>query len=146
MLLGPRNDGRTIVKKDWKVLKQLWPTLVASKHSEKPSISVLFKKLTDTVAKLARTFQLEFSLPAETVTLAIQVLEPVQDPIGPGHDVTSDNVANYEGLQDHLCQLMATEGEGALHWRHQVSQFSQHCPTLIERIECIVCLNLRTWR
>ena len=119
VLLGPKNDGRVLVKKDWRVLRQLWPTLVSSKHSEKRTISVLFEKLINSVAKLARTFGLDTRLPDETVGMARKVLaENVVG--GPGRDLGDQNVADYEGLQDHLCQLVTAEGEEALHWRHQV--------------------------
>ena len=36
VLLGPKHDGKLLVRKDWQIVKELWPLLVASKHSEKP--------------------------------------------------------------------------------------------------------------
>ena len=131
VLLGPKNDGRVLVKKDWRVLRQLWPTLVSSKHSEKRTISVLFEKLINSVAKLARTFGLDTRLPDETVMNARhlwKVLVETEDVVGgPGRNLGDQNVADYEGLQDHLCQLVTAEGEEALHWRHQVRDMLQFC-------------------
>ena len=39
LLLGPKNDGKNLLKKNWQVIKELWPAVVLSKHSEKPRYS-----------------------------------------------------------------------------------------------------------
>ena len=36
LLLGPKNDGKNLLKKNWQVIKELWPAVVLSKHTEKP--------------------------------------------------------------------------------------------------------------
>ena len=36
LLLGPKNDGKNLLRKNWQVIKELWPAVVLSKHTEKP--------------------------------------------------------------------------------------------------------------
>lgn len=48
LLLG-RQGKSLMVRRDWESLNMVWPALIASQHSEKPSIIRLMNALSDTV-------------------------------------------------------------------------------------------------
>ncbi|MPC92603.1 hypothetical protein E2C01_087700 [Portunus trituberculatus] len=48
LLLG-RQGKPLMVRRDWESLNMVWPALIASQHSEKPSIIRLMNALSDTV-------------------------------------------------------------------------------------------------
>ena len=48
LLLG-RQSKSLMVRRDWESLIQLWPAVVATRHSEKPSIIQLMNAISDAV-------------------------------------------------------------------------------------------------
>lgn len=54
VLLGPKN-APIIVKRNWTFLKEIWPLVIKSMPSEKPSVINLINSLTDAIHRRFRT-------------------------------------------------------------------------------------------
>ncbi|XP_064483757.1 proteasome activator complex subunit 4-like [Ornithodoros turicata] len=114
---------------DWELLNQLWPALVAARHSEKPSIIGLLDNISESLQKYLNTTQILLEVPDSCVKLAgktWEISEPQpHTPAVKDQEVTDGLVAArtlnerrlelYETLVHSLVGLI--EG-GSLHWRH----------------------------
>ena len=120
-----------LVKEDWETLRQLWPALAQSRHSEKPSISALIRSITQAIFRSIKTFALVTEIPDDVVKDALLLYEtktqvcfekcPSNEEIlaakSRAENAGIQNIKIYEGLLNELCDLMETQDQ--LHWRHQ---------------------------
>lgn len=69
ILLGPKNSP-IIGRHDWKFIKQIWPLVVRSLPSEKPSIINLVTSVTDAVDKYFPTIAIKLVIPESALNAA----------------------------------------------------------------------------
>lgn len=62
MLLGPKGSP-IIVRHDWKFLKEIWPLVVTSMPSEKPSVISLINSLADAIYRHFHTIAIKLQIP-----------------------------------------------------------------------------------
>ena len=132
VLLGSKH--RTLlVKHCWKTLSELYPALVGSRHSEKPSISKLMDKIMTSIHHHFDTFTLTLSIPNNVIEMGKSVydsrtqklLEQCPDDATIENrkqkldEQNENNVTNYHKLLDALSTLIAAEEDHQrdLHWR-----------------------------
>ncbi|CAG9839520.1 unnamed protein product [Diabrotica balteata] len=80
ILLGPKS-APIIARHDWKFIEQIWPLVVKSMPSEKPSIIALIMALNDTIDKCFPTIAINLVIPQSVLTAAYNFAknEPVCD-------------------------------------------------------------------
>lgn len=69
VLLGSQS-APLITRHDWQTIRDLWPLLVRSKPSEKPSIVNLMTALIDAVKRVFPTISIKFDIPEQHLTAA----------------------------------------------------------------------------
>lgn len=69
LLLGPKS-APIIIRHDWKFIREIWPLLVKSMPSEKPSIINLVSAITDVVEKFFPTIAIKLVIPDDTLQAA----------------------------------------------------------------------------
>lgn len=69
MLLGPKS-APIVARHDWQFIRRMWPTIVKSKPSEKPSIVGLVSSITDTVHKYFPTIAIRLVIPGTALDAA----------------------------------------------------------------------------
>ncbi|XP_054011040.1 proteasome activator complex subunit 4B-like isoform X2 [Hylaeus anthracinus] len=133
ILFGPQQDP-IIMKRDWKMLRSLWPAIVLSKTSEKLSVIRLKENLVETVNKHFPTISIKLELPETCLTIAANLWstypqpnlpQPSKEEIEKGLEIVREteesNLTSYNGLVDDLyCALL----EKNLHWRHRLMAMS----------------------
>ena len=132
VLLGSKH--RTLlVKHCWKTLSELYPKLVGSRHSEKPSISKLMDKIMSSIHQHFDTFTLTLNIPNNVIEMGKALFESrtpklldqcPDDATIEKHrqkliEENESNIASYHKLLDALSTLIAAEDENQrdLHWR-----------------------------
>ena len=163
VLLGSKH--RTLlVKHCWKTLRQLYPVLVASRHSEKPSISKLMDQIMSSIHQHFDTFTLTLDIPDNVIesaknlfnTTTQKTLEafPDDNTIKRGKETLNqqneDNIKEYHALLDALCNLIEAEDtdQRDLHWRKNelaltmLFRFTRHDLPLPSRVVRIIVRNL----
>ena len=121
-LIGHK-DKTMLTKHDWSTLSKVWPSLLLSRHSEKPSIAKLLDQVSRTLRKHSETFALETQVSEKAVNLALAILPPKNKPSenelekakNKCMEVNAKNIGVYENLVDKLCEELETR---KLHWRH----------------------------
>lgn len=120
-----------LVKPDWEFLKTLWPALVLSEPSEKPSVIRLKDIIIDIVVECFYTTNLQMEIPDSCVSIAANVWNagvndpsaplPTEEEIKKGAEELKEageqNMKNYGEILDVLFQLLL---EKNLHWRHRI--------------------------
>ncbi|XP_015588278.1 proteasome activator complex subunit 4B [Cephus cinctus] len=129
LLLGPEQDP-LLTKRDWPLVKILWPAIVTSKPSEKLSVIRLKEILVDSVHKHFPTTAIALEVPDSCVKIAAAFFETFPKPNVP--QPTDKEI--QEGLQSLkelgvrnknlyygvLNDLLSPIIEGNLHWRHRL--------------------------
>ncbi|XP_063231181.1 proteasome activator complex subunit 4-like isoform X2 [Bacillus rossius redtenbacheri] len=124
VLLGPKQLP-VVTRRDWGVLRQLFPALVRSHPSEKLSVIRLLENIIDTVHKLLPTITIALEFPDDCLAAARRLASvgtPV--PVVAEKDVERGkalqearnklNTENYLGLLNTLLDIVQ---EQHLHWR-----------------------------
>ena len=122
ILIGHK-DKTMLTKHDWTTLLKVWPSVLLSRHSEKPSVAKLLDQVFKTLHKYSETFALEAQVSEKAVNLALNILpqsaKPTENQVqmaaqkcGEGN---TSNIRIYENLVDKLCVELETR---KLHWRH----------------------------
>lgn len=65
LVVGRRSCNSIVVDPNWSYLRKIWPALVESPHSEKPSIVKLLDRICNLVQKGFDTFELHYKFPDE---------------------------------------------------------------------------------
>lgn len=69
ILLGPKSSP-IVARHDWQFIRQLWPLIVKSMPSEKPSIINLVASVTEAVHKYFPTIAIKLIIPESTLAAA----------------------------------------------------------------------------
>ncbi|XP_077536244.1 proteasome activator complex subunit 4-like [Haemaphysalis longicornis] len=118
MLLS--HHGHLLVVGDWSFLGRLWPALVGSRDSEKPSIVGLLDSIVRTLMNRLETTQLTLKLPASCISAA-QVFAPTigaDEMSGVLEAEEQSNSSSLRKYNDLVCTLATQVESGNLHWRH----------------------------
>lgn len=80
LLLGPKS-APIMIRHDWNFIREIWPLLVKSMPSEKPSIINLVSSITDVVEKFFPTIAIKLVIPDSALQAAYRLAEnrPVCD-------------------------------------------------------------------
>lgn len=80
LLLGPKS-APIMIRHDWGFIKEIWPLLVKSIPSEKPSIINLISSITEVVEKFFPTIAIKLIIPDSALQAAYQLVNnfPVCD-------------------------------------------------------------------
>lgn len=127
LLLGYKNKS-LMVRRDWTSLNMVWPTLLAAKHSEKPSIIRLLNALSNAVYFYMELFAIHHIITQGSVEAAKAVLgsqspavndadvkeETITSACSRLHQKGQDNKDQYNLLVSNIVKLI--DG-GTLHWR-----------------------------
>ncbi|XP_050688195.1 proteasome activator complex subunit 4-like isoform X2 [Eriocheir sinensis] len=127
LLLG-RQGKSLMVRRDWESLNMVWPALISSQHSEKPSIIRLMNALSDAVYYYMELIAIYHHTPDEIVRAAEALLQTdnpkVKDNVVTEAVVSSacENVlkkgrTNHELYTKLVMSLVEHLESGALHWR-----------------------------
>jgi proteasome activator subunit 4 len=73
LVLGRRSYTSIAIDPNWRTLNQLWPALIESPHSEKPSIVKLLDRICNLVSKSFDTFELKCSFPEHIKKIASEL-------------------------------------------------------------------------
>ncbi|XP_058809543.1 proteasome activator complex subunit 4-like isoform X2 [Phymastichus coffea] len=120
-----------LVKPDWEFLKTLWPVLVLSQPSEKPSVIRLKDVIIDIVVECFYTTNLKLEIPDSCVSIAANFWNskmnipdaplPKEEEVKEGIiELKKDgekNLKAYGEIVDILFKLLL---EKNLHWRHRI--------------------------
>ncbi|XP_072396223.1 proteasome activator complex subunit 4-like [Diabrotica undecimpunctata] len=130
ILLGPKS-APIIARHDWKFIEQIWPLVVKSMPSEKPSIIALIMALNDTIDKCFPTIAINLVIPQSVLTAAYNFAknEPVCDmdrfkaleANGEAYlkRKSEERRSAYDGTMNSLMDSLES---GSLHWRyHQMA-------------------------
>ena len=115
ILIGHK-DKTMLTKHDWSTLLKLWPHVLLSRHSEKPSVAKLLDQVFKTLHKYSETFALEAQVCEKAVNLALKILpqsaKPTDNQVqmaaqkcGQGN---TSNIRMYEELVDKLCSELVS--------------------------------------
>lgn len=116
------------------MLRSLWPAVVLSKPSEKPSVIRLKEEIVFDINKHFYTNMIKFEMPDSCLTVARELWKHFPLPSLPQPDenemqkgvrnlrkMNEINLAAYIGLQDELLRCILEE---SLHWRHKLMAMS----------------------
>lgn len=73
LVVGRRSCSSIVIDANWSYLRQIWPALVESPHSEKPSIVKLLDRICNLVQKGFDTFELYYKFPDKIKQIAAGV-------------------------------------------------------------------------
>ncbi|XP_050294149.1 proteasome activator complex subunit 4B-like [Anthonomus grandis grandis] len=128
VLLGPKN-APILARHDWEFIKEIWPLLVKSMPSEKPSIVNLISALTDTVHKYFPTIAIKLSIPEKTLSSARHFasvgpfpcdIKKFQTLIDGGEAyLMKKSLQRREAHDKTVTCLLENLENGNLHWRHK---------------------------
>lgn len=106
-MIGPK--GAPIVSRhNWLYIKDLWPLVVKSKPSEKPSIVNLMNNLLESVHRLFPTICINVEIPVECINAAYFLAN-----VDPKSDLTgfSEVISNSEEKLKQMCNIRRTAYE-----------------------------------
>ncbi|KAG8323597.1 Proteasome activator complex subunit 4 [Homalodisca vitripennis] len=125
VLLGPK-EVSIITRRDWSLLKTLWPAVVRAQPSEKPSVINLLNAVSESVNKQFHTLTIETQMGNKGEEFARMLLEssvevdrlPTAEEVAAAQDkLTKTNNScktDYLELLTSLCDCI----DSNLHWRH----------------------------
>ncbi|XP_047484565.1 proteasome activator complex subunit 4-like isoform X1 [Penaeus chinensis] len=128
LLLG-RQSKPLVVRRDWESLNMMWPALIATKHSEKPSIIRLFNALSDAVYYHMELFAVYHHISDSLVKTAENVLEThsgrgAENKVVPEaavakacQDLVQRGESNHQRYTELVSKLVTLLETGNLHWR-----------------------------
>lgn len=136
LVIGRRSYSSISIDPNWQFLRRLWPALVESPHSEKPSIVKLLDRICNLVQKSFDTFELRYDFPEDIKKTAASIWS------SPSIDTTihsppdsefmkqvkiqvekrnSRRIEDYEQLVLKLVDLME---DPHLHWHRKIVAYS----------------------
>ncbi|KAK8403278.1 hypothetical protein O3P69_000420 [Scylla paramamosain] len=127
LLLG-RQGKSLMVRRDWESLNLVWPALIASQHSEKPSIIRLMNALSDTVYYYMELFTIYQQVPQRAVSAAEALLQSDNPKVKDGvlsvevlssaaENVKNKGRTNHELYNNLVSSIVQRLESGTLHWR-----------------------------
>ncbi|CAH1969247.1 unnamed protein product [Acanthoscelides obtectus] len=128
VLLGPKNAS-IVARHDWKFIAEIWPALVRSMPSEKPSIINLVAALSEAIEKCFPTIAVKLQIPERTLTVAYEFAKtsPVVSLDNFQHEISNSEIylcmrseerrVAYESTINQLLDALET---GNLHWRYHI--------------------------
>lgn len=136
LVIGRRAYSSIAIDPDWNNLKSLWPALVESPHSEKPSIVKLLDRICNLIQKGFDTFELQYKFPKSIESIAQQMwlsnsinLQTYKQPdnqlvLSVKEKVNERNkqrVKDYDQLVNKLVELIE---DPHLHWHRRIIAYS----------------------
>ncbi|XP_012271997.1 proteasome activator complex subunit 4 isoform X2 [Orussus abietinus] len=129
LLLGPQQDP-LVTKRDWSLLRVLWPAIVRSQPSEKPSVIRLKESLTNLVHQNFPTTTINLEIPDDCVKVAEGLWDFTPQPITlpPNEAEIKAGTKNLKKISEHnlriynelVNDLLHAVIEENLHWRHKL--------------------------
>ncbi|XP_043684421.1 proteasome activator complex subunit 4B-like isoform X1 [Vespula pensylvanica] len=129
ILFGPQHDP-IMTKRDWNMLRSLWPRIVLSKPSEKLSVIRLKENLIETVKNNFPTYVITLEIPDRCLIAASKLWNTfpyptlmqlneneIQRGLQKLKEHSESNLVAYHGLLDDLLNAILEEN---LHWRHRL--------------------------
>lgn len=136
LVIGRRSYSSIVIDPNWSFLRELWPALVESSHSEKPSIVKLLDRICNMVQKSFDTFELTYQFSENVKKIAMKVWESSSTDLEKYQPPTEQfvnqvkvkvqqrnqkRVEDYEGLILKLVELIE---EPHLHWHRKIVAYS----------------------
>ncbi|KAG7204017.1 hypothetical protein KM043_001879 [Ampulex compressa] len=129
ILFGPVHHP-FIVRRDWKLLRSLWPAIILAKTAEKPSVIRLRDNLEQTIPKYYPTLFFEFEIPDACFKIASDlwrtfpqssVARPNESEIEEGlQKFRRTSKSNLQAYNDLVNDLLNALEKKNLHWRHRL--------------------------
>lgn len=122
LILGHK-DKTMLTKHDWQTLYKLWPSILKSRHSEKPSVAKLIDNIFKCLVKYSETFAIATQITEneEIVRKALEIA-PMQidaKAIAEGKEKMQRKNKSNESLYDNLVDVLCNDLESRkMHWRH----------------------------
>ncbi|KRT85387.1 hypothetical protein AMK59_1215, partial [Oryctes borbonicus] len=135
ILLGPKGTP-IIARHNWTFIKEIWPTLILSKPSEKQSIVNLMSSLNDVISRYFPTIHINLELSEKCIESAKKLAGSSKDVILDDFHVQMENSVekikrdseyNVRTYNEIIDMLLNAASDRNLHWRHQTM-----CLTLIQ--------------
>ncbi|KAK9752668.1 Proteasome-substrate-size regulator, mid region [Popillia japonica] len=132
ILLGPKGTP-IVARHNWAFIREIWPTLILSKPSEKQSIVNLMTSLNDVINRYFPTIHITLKLSEKCIERALELantsnvinLDNFQEQINNSAEKmkknSGDNLTTYNDILDMLLSAAANRN---LHWRHQTMSLS----------------------
>lgn len=136
LVIGKRSCSSLAVDPNWANLRELWPALIESPHSEKASIVRLLDRICNVVQKSFDTFELRYKFPTELKKIASEVWTngsidlnrfqpPTQEYIEKVSLIVQERnqkrVEDYEQLVIKIVKLIE---DPHLHWHRKILSYS----------------------
>ncbi|KAF7990670.1 hypothetical protein HCN44_000475 [Aphidius gifuensis] len=127
LLAGPRPNA-LIVPRSWEFLKNIWPALVLSKPSEKPSVIRLKNNLTETISRYMPTIGIKLFLTDKSINIASELWMTYPKPLLTMPNIDDINNGKIELLKlekinetyyDELIDSILTGIQTNCHWRQR---------------------------
>ncbi|KAF7991064.1 hypothetical protein HCN44_002626 [Aphidius gifuensis] len=127
LLAGPRPNA-LIVPRSWEFLKNIWPALVLSKPSEKPSVIRLKNNLTETISRYMPTIGIKLFLTDKSINIASELWMTYPKPLLTMPNIDDINNGKIELLKlekinetyyDELMDSILTGIQTNCHWRQR---------------------------
>lgn len=119
-----------LIKQDWELIESLWPAIVTSKPSEKPSVIQLKDDIIDVNLEEFFTANIELKIPETCMSVASNLWAvglhpdaplPTDQEIEKGLDLLRKIGENNSKIYDNILKkLLAALLEKNLHWRHRL--------------------------
>lgn len=140
IILGHKQASLLTVR-NWDLIRQLWPALVAAKYSEKPSIIKLLDQTSSTIQKYLETAHLKSTVPSKLLEMSKGLwccnhVPPSSPQLSDAmllkaetnlQQRNADNERNYYLLVDSIVNLI---NDGNLHWRHYHLALTMLCMSI----------------
>lgn len=126
ILLGPKS-APIVARRDWKFISEIWPLIVKSEPSEKPSIINLVHAVGDSIYKYFPTIAIKLVIPKETLAAAYELgknhpecdLSNFKNIIDNGEVyLTRKSTERMEAYDSVISSLLDVLESGSLHWRY----------------------------
>lgn len=136
LVVGRRSYNPIVIDPNWSFLRQLWPALVESPHSEKPSIIKLLDRICNLVQKGFDTFELRYCFPERIKKIAAEVWSGTSidlEKYPPPKDeyiryvraqVEKRNAQRVEDYEKLILKLVELIEEPHLHWHRRIIAYS----------------------
>lgn len=136
LVVGRRAYTSVAIDPNWTNLKALWPALVESPHSEKPSIVKLLDRICNIVQKGFDTFGLQYKFPESIKSIAkqiwssnsidLEIFKPPDDQIisKVRNKVNERNRQRIEDYRQLVLKLVELIENPHLHWHRRIIAYS----------------------
>lgn len=128
VILGHKGNS-FLTLHNWELISELWPTIVSSKHSEKPSIIKLLDNISATIQKYLPTTQIKLVIPDQCIDAA-KALWNSSVPLPASPMLKEKEISDFSKLlversdkkasfyYKMINDLKELIKSGNLHWRH----------------------------